>query len=97
MNLRTFPSTAGDAISSSSNLILPRKEPAQKTTTCRRRAVSARTLKSIEVVTLAAAVGSAAAALSLAMPESSWAARYSVPPASLDPAGAESSLHGSMG
>jgi hypothetical protein len=62
------------------------------------------TLYIMGVVSLAVAVGSAAAAvgsavtvLSLAMPESLWAARYSVPPAPLDPAGAESSCRGFMG
>jgi hypothetical protein len=51
----------------------------------------------VEVGDPAAVLGSAAAAVSRALPESSRAARESVPLASLDPAGAESSLRGSMG
>jgi hypothetical protein len=51
----------------------------------------------VEVGDLGAVVGSAAAAVSRAMPESSWAARESVPLASLDPAGAESFRRGSIG
>jgi hypothetical protein len=97
MNLRTFPSTAGEEISSSSRLILLSRAPTRKTTSCRRRAVSVGTLYIVEVGDLGAVVGSAAAAVSRAMPESSWAARESVPLASLDPAGAESFRRGSIG
>jgi hypothetical protein len=74
-NLRTFPSTAGEAISSSSRLILLSRAPTRKTTSCHRRAFSEGTLYIVEVGDLAAVVGSAAAAFSLALPESSWAAR----------------------
>jgi hypothetical protein len=51
----------------------------------------------VEIGDLSAVVGSAAAAVSLALPESSWVARESVPLALLDPAGAESSSRGSIG
>jgi hypothetical protein len=54
------------------------------------------TLYIVEVVALAAAVGSAAAVVSLVVPESSRVARQRVPLASLDPAGAKSSCRGSM-
>jgi hypothetical protein len=75
MNLRTFPSTADDAISSSSRFILVSRAPTRKTTSCHRRAVSVGTLYEIEVVALAAAVRSAAAALPLSLRESSGVAR----------------------
>jgi hypothetical protein len=96
MNLRTFPSTAGEAISSSSRLILLSRAVTRKTTSCIRRTVSFGTLYIVEVGDLAAVVGSAAAKVSLALQESSWADRESVPLASLDPAGAESSRRGSV-
>jgi hypothetical protein len=44
MNLRTFPHTADDALSSSSRLTFPSRAPTQKTTSCRMRAVSVVTL-----------------------------------------------------
>jgi hypothetical protein len=55
--------------------ILLSRAPQRKTTYCRRRAVSVGTLYIVEVGNLAAVVGSAAAAVSLAQPESLWAAR----------------------
>jgi hypothetical protein len=97
MNLRIFPSAANEAISSSSRLILLSRDPTRKTTSYRRRTVSVGNLYIVEVGDLAAVVGSAAAAISLALLESSRAARESVPLASLDPAGAESCRSGSMG
>jgi hypothetical protein len=75
MNLRTFPSSTGDAISSSSRLILLSRAPTRKTTSYGRRAVSVGTMYIVEVGDLAVVVGSAAAAVSLSLPESSWAAR----------------------
>jgi hypothetical protein len=75
MNLRTLPHTAADALSSSSRLIFPSRAPTRKITFYRMRAVSVGTLYGMTVVALAAAMGSAAAALSLTLRESSWAAR----------------------
>jgi hypothetical protein len=72
MNLRKYPSTAGDAVSSSSRKILSTRAPTRKSTSFRRRAVSVGILYTVKVVALAAAVGSAAAAMSLALQESSW-------------------------
>jgi hypothetical protein len=75
MNLKTFPSTASDAISSSFRLILLSRAPTRKTMSCRRRAVSVGTLNIVEFGDLAVVVVSAAAVVSLALPKSSWAAR----------------------
>jgi hypothetical protein len=60
MNLGTFPLTAFDALSSFSRLIFPSRAPTRKSTSSRRRAVSLGTLYGMDVVALAAAVGSAA-------------------------------------
>jgi hypothetical protein len=75
MNLQTFPLTAVDALSSPSRLILSSRAPTQNITSCRRHAVSVGTLYRTEFVALAAAVGSAAAAVSFSLRESSWVAR----------------------
>jgi hypothetical protein len=75
MILRTFPHTAVDALSSSSRLIFPSRAPTRKTMSCRMHAVSVLILYEMTVVALAAAMGSAAAALSLSLRDSSWAAR----------------------
>jgi hypothetical protein len=75
MILRTFLSTAGDAISSPSRLILLSRAPTRKTTSCLRCAVSVGTLYIVKIGDLAAVVVSAAAVVSLALLESSWAAR----------------------
>jgi hypothetical protein len=66
------------------------------TTSCHGISAFVGTLQGIEVVALAATGGSAAAALPRPLPASLWAARYSAPPAPLDPAGAESPC-GSVG
>jgi hypothetical protein len=65
MNLRIFPHTAVDALSSSSRLIFPSRAPTRKITSYRMRAVSVETLYGMTVVALAAAMGSVVAALSL--------------------------------
>jgi hypothetical protein len=110
MNLRRYPLTAGEAISSSSRLILLSRAPTRKTTSCRRRAVSVGTLffcrswrpscsrrisRCGGLSCTARVVVGGSKKRAAGVTRSRW--RHSIPLASLDPAGAESTRRGSMG